>query len=99
MVRARLYILLVALLAVSLAWTAQKFRARISSDPAFCATCHEASADLKLWSSGAHARLACQKCHHNSTEQGVTMLAKFMLAGRPGAGKHANIRIGDCAGC
>ena len=97
--RARLFILIAALLAVALAWAAQNFRAHVSSDPAFCATCHEASADLALWNRGSHARLACQKCHHTSTEQGVTMLAKFILAGPPRGGSHAKVRIGDCAGC
>ncbi|MGZ6126099.1 MAG: NapC/NirT family cytochrome c [Myxococcales bacterium] len=97
--RTRLFILLAAMLAVALAWTAQNFRTRIASDPAFCANCHEASPELALWSKTAHARLACQKCHHTSTEQGVTMLAKFMLAGPPRAGEHAKVRIGDCAGC
>jgi len=96
--RGRLIFLFAVLLAAGLAWAAQNFRAHISSDPTFCAKCHEASADLKSWSSATHARLACQKCHHNSTGQGVAMLAKFMLGGRPDAREH-RMRIGDCAGC
>ena len=96
--RGRIFILLAALAAVALAFVAQKFRARISSDPAFCVSCHEASPDLARFSGGSHRRLVCQKCHHNSTEQGVAMLAKFMLSGRP-KGSHSGVRIGDCAGC
>jgi hypothetical protein len=97
--RTRLIMVSAALAAIAVAWIAQNFRARISSDPALCASCHDASPDLKLWNGGSHARLACQKCHHNSTEQGVAMLAKFVVSGRPRADQHSKVRIGDCEGC
>jgi hypothetical protein len=96
--RARLLIVLAALLAVALAWGAQKFRGYLSSDPKMCASCHEASPDLALWDGAAHARLACQKCHHKSEQQGVDMLVKFVAGARP-PNRPAQPLLGDCAGC
>ena len=96
--RTRLLIAVAALLAVALAWTAQKFRGYLSSDPKMCASCHEASPDLALWDSAAHARLACQKCHHTSEQQGVAMLVKFVGGAKPPV-RPAQALLGDCAGC
>ncbi len=97
--RARFIIPLAALLALAVAWSAQKFRRYVSSDARFCATCHEASPEFALWNSGAHARIACQECHHATPEQGVAMLAGFILGKSPSSGEHAKVQIGSCAGC
>ncbi|HET9751456.1 MAG TPA: hypothetical protein VFP52_00780 [Myxococcales bacterium] len=97
--RARIIIPLAALLTLGAAFGAQKFRAYVSSDARFCATCHQASPEFALWNSGGHSRIACQKCHHATPAQGVSMLSAFLLGRQPGSGGHGSVEIGSCAAC
>jgi hypothetical protein len=79
-------------------WT--RLRGWVREDPRFCAACHKASAEFALWSSDGHARVACQKCHHTTPEQGVQMLRAFIAGRAPGGGGgHAPVEIGSCAAC
>src|ERR1041385_7794183 len=77
-------------------WT--RLRGWVSDDPRFCASCHKASAEFALWSNEGPARVACQKCHHTTPEQGVEMLRAFVAGKTPGGG-HAPVEIGSCAAC
>jgi len=74
-----------------------RMRAYIKEDPRFCATCHQASPEFALWSGGQHGRVACQQCHHATTDEGLAMLRGFLAGSKPGP--HAPIEIGACATC
>lgn len=79
---------------------ASRFRAFVGEDPAFCAQCHRTSPEFALWNTGEHRGIACQKCHHASTSEGLTVLRAFLLAQpMPGAGAHAEVQVGACAAC
>ncbi|WP_242395584.1 hypothetical protein [Anaeromyxobacter oryzisoli] len=70
----------------------------VDEDPRLCATCHRASPEFALWMGGTHHTVACQRCHHATTEQGLAMLRSFVAGERP-TGKHADVEVGACASC
>jgi hypothetical protein len=72
----------------------------VDEDPRLCAQCHRASPEFALWNQGSHRGVACQKCHHSTSEQGLAMLRAF-LAGKPASGRetHAQVEVGTCASC
>jgi hypothetical protein len=76
------------------------FKRYVDTDPGLCAQCHRASPEFALWTKGSHRSVACQRCHHSTPEQGLSMLRAF-VAGRPPGGqrKHAEVELGACAGC
>ncbi len=75
-----------------------RFKRFVDEDPRLCATCHTASPEFALWLGGSHKSVACQKCHHATTEQGVAMLRAFLAGKRP-RGRHAAVEVGACAAC
>jgi hypothetical protein len=89
---------LVALAAV--AWGAVRFRDYVQNDPGLCAHCHRTSSEFALWTKGSHRAVACQRCHHATTREGLGMLRAF-LAGEPPGGRrqHAEVKLGACAQC
>lgn len=79
-----------------------RMRTYVTEDPRFCATCHQTSPEFALWSNNQHSQVACQKCHHTTTEQSLAMLGAFVRGVQPGhssEGKHAPVEIGACAAC
>jgi hypothetical protein len=79
------------------AWRLKRF---VDSDPRLCAQCHRASPEFSLWSNGSHKSVACQRCHHSTPEQGLTMLRAFVAGRSPSGSKtHAPVEIGSCASC
>ncbi len=79
---------------------AMRLKAFVDTDPRLCAQCHRASPEFALWNKGSHRSVACQKCHHNTPEQGLVMLRAF-LAGKPPGGRagHGQVEVGACAAC
>lgn len=75
-----------------------RFKRFVDEDPRLCATCHRTSPEFSLWLGGTHKSVACQRCHHSSTRQGVAMLGAF-VAGRKPAGQHTEVEVGACASC
>lgn len=88
----------VALTALVVVLAFQRFRHYVDEDPRLCLACHQASPEFGLWAEGSHRSVACQRCHHASSEQGVAMLRAFVAGGRP-EGKHGEVVIGACAEC
>jgi hypothetical protein len=44
--------------------------------------------------------VACQRCHHSTTAEGLGMLRAFLSGRAPGGkGKHAEVDLGSCASC
>lgn len=88
---------LLALAVVAGTWRLKRF---VDSDPRLCAQCHRASAEFALWTRGTHRSVACQRCHHSTPEQGLTMLRAFLSGKSPaGSQSHAPVEIGSCASC
>ncbi len=75
-----------------------RFKKFVDEDPRLCATCHRASPEFALWLGGTHKSVACQRCHHATPRQGVSMLGAF-VAGKSPAGQHAQVEVGACASC
>lgn len=78
-----------------------ELRRFVAESPRFCAQCHKASPEFALWASDRHARVACQKCHHSTPDQGLAMLGAFVSGKEPGRSgeRHAPVEIGACASC
>jgi hypothetical protein len=89
---------LAALALVGLVAGFLRFKRFVDQDPRLCATCHRASPEFALWTSGSHRSVSCQRCHHSTPEQGVAMLRAF-LAGKKPSGKHADVEVGSCERC
>jgi hypothetical protein len=75
-----------------------RFKKYVDEDPRLCITCHRANPEFALWLGGSHRQVACQKCHHTTSEQSVAMLRAY-VAGRNPDEKHAVVEVGACAGC
>jgi hypothetical protein len=75
-----------------------RFKRFVDEDPRLCATCHRASPEFALWLGGTHKSVACQRCHHATARDGVSMLGAF-VAGKKPAGEHAEVEVGSCASC
>jgi hypothetical protein len=75
-----------------------RFKKYVDEDPRLCITCHRANPEFQLWLGGSHRQVACQKCHHTSSEQSVAMLRSY-VAGKNPDDKHATVEVGACAGC
>ncbi len=75
-----------------------RFKRFVDEDPRLCATCHRSSPEFALWLGGTHRSVACQRCHHATSRQGVAMLGAF-VAGRRPRGEHAEVEVGACASC
>ncbi len=75
-----------------------RFKKFVDEDPRLCATCHRSSPEFALWLGGTHKSVACQRCHHSTPRQGVSMLGAF-VAGKKPAGQHAQVEVGACASC
>ncbi len=81
-------------------WGVLRFKRYVDTDPGLCAQCHRASPQFALWNQGSHRGVACQRCHHSTPQQGLSMLRSFLSGKQPGAqGKHAEVAIGSCASC
>jgi hypothetical protein len=79
---------------------AMRLKTFVDTDPRLCAQCHRSSPEFALWNKGSHRGVACQRCHHNTPEQGLVMLRAF-LAGKPPGGEagHGQVEVGACASC
>jgi hypothetical protein len=100
-VRLRLLIASCVVLLVAALFGAAQMRTYITEDARFCGTCHQSSPEFALWGQNQHGGVACQKCHHTTTEQGLGMLSAFLKGKSPGANAdhHAPVEIGACASC
>lgn len=82
------------------AWGVLRFKNYVDNDPGLCAQCHRASPEFALWNKGSHRGVACQRCHHSSVSQGLSMLKAFLAGKEPGGkNKHAEVSLGSCAAC
>jgi hypothetical protein len=89
-----------ALALLGVGFGALRIKRYVDGDPAFCAQCHRASPEFALWAMGTHRGVACQRCHHNTPEQGIAMLRAFLAGRSPDRERpHAAIEIGACAAC
>jgi hypothetical protein len=75
-----------------------RFKKYVDEDPRLCITCHRANPEFQLWLGGSHRKVACQQCHHTTSEQSVAMLRSYVEGKHPD-GKHAVVEVGACAGC
>ncbi len=81
-------------------WAGFRFKRYVDEDPGLCAQCHRASPEFALWNRGSHRGVACQRCHHSTASQGLSMLKAFLAGAEPGGqGKHAEVKLGSCAAC
>jgi hypothetical protein len=89
-----------ALALLAAGYGVSRMKRYIDTDPAFCAQCHRASPEFALWAMGTHRGVACQRCHHNTPEQGLAMLRAFLAGKKPeGDRPHNAVEIGACASC
>lgn len=89
---------LLALAAFALFLGALRLKRFVDEDPRLCVACHKASPEFALWMGGSHRKVACQRCHHPTSEQGFAMLRTMMVGGKP-TGRHTEIQVGSCAAC
>jgi hypothetical protein len=90
----------VAALVLAGAWGVARLKRYVDEDPALCAHCHRASPEFAVWTRGSHRSVACQRCHHATTEEGLAMLRAFLAGKSPdGAAPHARVEVGACAAC
>lgn len=89
-----------ATLLLASVWGIFRFKNYVDNDPKLCAQCHRASAEFALWNKGSHRSVACQRCHHSTTGEGLGMLRAFLSGKEPGGkSKHAEVKLGSCAAC
>ncbi len=74
------------------------FQSYVRDSPRFCQSCHDVSPEIAVWVESKHREVRCQRCHHNTVEEGLHTLFVFISGGEMD-GDHAKVDVQSCAGC
>lgn len=76
----------------------------VETDPRFCSQCHREQPGYTLWVRSQHKTVVCQECHHETREEALRILVRYLSDGmardQGGRSGHTSPVIADaCARC